>query len=565
MAITGSSEISQNLTGATFATWTYQDAIQELVKDETYLVAREFYRGDHWQKGAAWIGPLPREGDSVSDAKQTREEIKEGLVPHPAIEEVVERHRDAIIGQEPFWSAVPRRPMDATEEPTDAERALIREWEAFMTDWWDDKDVLAVAQQAVEDLALGGRGIVRIFVPEGNLAVNEGDDSQFIPESDFEEALDKIWIAFVPADAGSVPRDPRTMQQYGVFHYGVKAMPNGPEELFVEMTYLDEARKTVIRTMGRNQTADQPSPSVALDLDGHLMMFEMQSNALITKPIIGNQKLLNQALSMLSRNVNLGGFLERVILNGQLPGEFQIIDGKKVFVEYEFDFGAGSTTSVRGVQTGQKEDGSAIISEPRVQYRDPVDVTCFDKTISIAYKNVLSSARQLHVLIAADATASGEARKQARDDYTKSLKRTKTRLDRMGRWILDVVTVLGCLFSKQPGRYGELRFVFNSQLDPGPISADDRAAVVSEYLAKLRSQEGSMSQLGIDDTAAEQATIAAEEAAAAAHAEENMTPLERTQHERAQLLLARDKGAGESGGTGGGGAAGGGGGNPAPA
>lgn len=559
MAIPEVTEFSQNLTGVDLDTWDYQVAIMELVSDPDYLVARAFYRGDHWQNETAWIGPLPNATDD--NAAMTRKEIETGLVPHPAIEEVVERHRDAIIGQEPFWSAVPRRPMEATEEPRDAERALIREWESAVTNWWDDKDVLAVLQMAVEDLALGGRGIIRIFVPEGNLSVNEGDDNQYVVEDDFQRSLDKIWVAFVPADGGAVGRDPRTMQEYGIFHYGVRSLPIGPEQLYVEMVYLSQNGKTVIRTMGQNQAEDVISPRVELELDGHLTMFEMQSNRLITKPIIGNQKLLNQALSMLSRNVNLGGFLERVILNGQLPGEFQVIDGKKVFVEYDFELGAGSTNSIRGVQIGVKEDGSAILAEPRIQYRDPVDVTCFDKTISVAYKNVLSSARQLHVLIAADATASGEARKQARDDYTKSLKRTKTRLDRAGRWILDVTTAMACLFAKQPGRYKDLRFVFNSQLDPGPISADDRAAVVSEYQADLRSQEGSMSQLGIDDTAAEQATIAAEQASRAANAEVNMTPIEKIQHARAKLLLQ-----GDQTGIGGSGAGGniGGGGNPGP-
>lgn len=538
-------ELQEALAGLDFEGMDYETAVREIraLADPVYLTAREFYEGDHWQGGDAWVGPHPAPDE---DGDVAWKEIEEGLVAHPALEEIVNRHRDAVVGQEPFWSFVPRRPMEPKEQPTAEEQTLIDELEAMLTEWWDDHDALDVFQLATEDLCLGGRGIGRLFVPEGQLAVTQAGDS-VVPEGPIDEQMERIWPTFIPADEGAVPRDPLTMQRFGIFLYEVENVLSGGVTKYAELTYLDADKQTRIRTTSQfGGTTEEVTPmEMTWDLGGRLTMFEMQSKALITEPILANQKLLNKTGTMLSRNVDLGGFLERVILNGQLPGKWvEDDDGNKTFVADKFELGAGTTNQVIGIQTGVKDDGTAVISDARIQYRDPVDVTCFKETMGIAYRTVLTAARQLHVLIAADANASGESRKQARDDFSKSLKRTKTRLDRFGRWMLETTAQMAATLAGDPRRFDKLRCVFNTQLDPGPISADDRAATLNEYEAKVRSQEGTMAILGIDDTGAEQATIAAEEAAAAkAAASAPMNDLQKTALERAKLGLAADKAA----------------------
>ena len=424
-------EIATNL-NINFDQLSYQDALTEIqsIKDPRYLVARSFYEGDHWQRGDAWVGPHPGAND---DAAQVWKDIERQLVPHPAIEEVVNRHRDAIIGQEPFWGFTPRRAIPDGEEPTQEEKDLIQEAEAQLTAWWDSKEPLEVLQLAIEDLCLGGRGLVRLFIPSGELQ-SDADGVTTVPEGEVSEQLDRIWCTFIEADSGAVPRDPLTMQKFGIFMYEVQDMGNNATTKFAEFTYLEpKTKKTVIRSVVESGGATPPT-NAKLDLGGRLTMYEMRSHPLISEPIIANQKLLNKSLTMRSNNIDLGGFLERTILNGQLPGEYEDDgQGGKKFVPDKFEVGAGTTNQIVGVQIGVTPEGNAIIAEPRIQYRDPVDVTCFDKTELAAYKNVLTGTRQLHVLISGDANASGEARKQARDDFTKSLKRTKTRLDAAGR------------------------------------------------------------------------------------------------------------------------------------
>jgi hypothetical protein len=128
-------EIATNL-NIDFEKLNFQDAQTEIqaVVNSKYKEAKLFYEGDHWQKGDAWVGPHPGENE---DAGNIWADIEAHLVSHPAIEEVVNRHRDAIIGQEPFWGFTPRRAIPDGEEPSEEENNLIKDAEALLTAWWD--------------------------------------------------------------------------------------------------------------------------------------------------------------------------------------------------------------------------------------------------------------------------------------------------------------------------------------------------------------------------------------------------------------------------------------------
>jgi hypothetical protein len=156
--------------------------------------------------------------------------------------------------------------------------------------------------------------------------------------------------------------------------------------------------------------------------------------------------------------------------------------------------------------TGQyREDEAgniAGIAAASVSYRDPVNVETFEKTEAAAYRNILEEARQLHRLIARDATASGESRVQARADFVTSLRDTKTQLDAAGRWVLETALALAAALAGQPGRFASLRVRFESQLDTGPLSSEERRVIAEEVERKLRSRQNAMALLSIDDPAA---------------------------------------------------------------
>lgn len=546
-----------------FDDFSYQDAMRVLVSDSRYTSARKFFLGDHWQGGDAWIGPTVDADDEGFNA--VMEEIEKSLVAHPAIEEVVDRHRDAIIGTEPGWNITVTRSLKENEKVTADEQRRIDEAEAALTVWWDDRDSLNEIQQMVEDFLLGGRGLMRLFVPEGFAEVDE-DGAIWIPTGTLEESLERVHPMFMEADTAVVLRDPVTMGRCGVYVYEIDELITGKPVRLAELTYVNKDGDTVVRTVGQtndpeaqaaadtfSRFSDQFKGRAALPLGRHLTMFEMNiRKPLVTEPILANQKLLNMAKTMMGSNVVLGGFLERIILNGQMPGEW--VDdpkggGKKVFKPEPFKVGAGTTNFVSGAVVGyDKDTKDPIIANPRVVYRDPVKVETFTATVDSAYQDVLHGARQLHVIISGDAVASGESRKQARDDYEKSLKRTKTRLDAAGRWMLETALQMGAVFSGKADRFMDLRVVFNSKLDAGPLAAVDRTAMQQEVTFKLRSRENYMETTRVtDDPEAEKAKIAEEVDSAP------LSQIEKTNLERAKIGLTADQRALEQQNQGGGG------------
>lgn len=517
----------------------FNQAVELLVADDKYTEARAFYDGDHFQDGKAWVGPRLDENDLESEA--VMEEIKTSLVSHPAIEEVTDRHKDAVTS-EPGWSLVPIRAMKEEEKPNDQEQRLIDEADAALTDWWDDKDALGEMQESVIDLGLGGRGLMRHMVPEGELITGADGETPVIPKGTLEESLSRIWPLFVEADMGEVFRDPSTMRQIGVYVYEVTDIITGRPTQFAELSYLDPAKKlTIIRVVGvargdGGRDTAQEFGRVALDLGGRLPIFKMESKRLITEPVLSNQKLLNMDLTMMGKNVVLGGFLERVILNGQAPGEWEEDPetGKRKFIPGAFKTGAASENWISGVVTGYDDKGNPIIATPSIHYKDPVTPETFTDTQDAVYKNILQGARQLHVIISGDAVASGESRKQARDDYEKSLKKTKTRVDAMGKWLLESALWQASVFMGQPGRYKSLRVDFDSQIDAGPISAEDRNSMINEVNSNLRSRESYMlaARVTKDPTAMKKKIM--EEMS-------TLNPLANIQLERQRLGLAADR------------------------
>jgi len=239
----------------------------------------------------------------------------------------------------------------------------------------------------------------------------------------------------------------------------------------------------------------------------------------ITPQVRQQQMLLNLALTMLGRNVVLGGFLERILLNAQLPGTMQQQgDGSTRFIPDPLQVGAGTTNVLTGLPITDANGEVTSYATPSVVYRDPVKIETFVETKADAYRGILEEVQQLHALISGDATASGESRKQARSDFVSSLADTTTQVERGGRWLLETLLAMAAAFSGQSGRYQELRAVFSCHIDTGPISGDDMDATRANVQAGLLSEESGMAQIGVEDVDVEQARIASERDARAARA-----------------------------------------------
>ena len=264
----------------------------------------------------------------------------------------------------------------------------------------------------------------------------------------------------------------------------------------------------MIRIVG----GDADAQRAPLDLGGRLTIYALRRDPLITPQVRQQQRLLNLAKTMLGRNVVLGGFLERIILNAQLPGTIAVdsATGLKTFTPDPLKLGAGTTNVFAGLPITDEGGRVTGYATPSVIYRDPVPVTTFEETARSAYLGILEETQQLYAAIAGDATASGESRAQARADFTLSLGDTIAQVEQAGRWLIETALALAAAFSGQAGRYEALRATFSCRVDTGPITADEQDQTRQNVAANLLSEESGMERIGVADVDAEKTKIAAQ-------------------------------------------------------
>lgn len=542
-----------------FETFTYKDAadafttLKKEVDDAGVVPSRNFRTGNHLQKEsnyAGWIGPGDKKDTTVMA------EIEVGFISQNVIGEVSHRRNSSVIGREPGWNYSPRRPLGKVEKkdasgqivkdrqgnpvmvdepPNDAEQKLINLAEGAQTEWWDAREILKSLQESGMELT-GGRSLLRLFVPPGLLVNNT------IPTVPFEEAFDFIYISLPLPEQATIIIDVATQRKAGLYSYEHKEGDN--KYTRYELCYVDDAGQTVVKILtDKGDKID--NDTMTLNLGGRLTLYEMKDEPFITAQVRQHQCLLNMARTMMGRNVVLAGFLERIYLNAQKPGEWVVENGVNKFKENPVYAGAASTMFASGLVVTDKNgnpildnNGRPTIADPSVVFRDPVPVQTFEDTAGAAYKAILSECHQLHALISGDATASGESRKQAMDDFRKSLEDVKAQMDAAGRWLLETSLAMAAQFSGQAGKFEELRAVFDCQIDVGDLSADDRRVLMEEVEKNLRSRENYMVTANVtDDPDAELVKITTEK--------EKLEPMETVRLERAKTNLALDKQSGD--------------------
>ena len=486
------------------ANFTINDIKQFIDEDFTPIMAisKKFFDGDHWQDEDGWVGPSPATTDS--DRTSVLTEIKRAFVSKNIIKEVVERHRDAVLGREVNWHLKPVDFDDAKDisEIGDEDKAAIAEIENDINNWWQDKEVFKHLTQAIDRLLYSGRGYIRIFIPVGKLENNE------IPKmGDLKEALNLIYIEAPDPDQARVLIDSSTMEKIGIHQWVEKI--NKKEVKFAEITYLEDGhgdiRNTVIKQIN---DGDEPEATVIGDLGGVTLLYELSIDSIITEQVHENQAAVNMALTMLSRNIVVAGFLERILINAQMPGKTKVVDGVKKFIADKLQVGAGITTSLVGVTTTD-DDGGKKLATPSVIYRDPVDVTTFIDSKREGYKNILEETHQGHMILAEAALASGESRIQARADFSVSIYKTKPITDLAVQWLINAILKLTSVVQGgNSEKYIKYRVTSDIKPNSGPLTPEEKNSVIKQAQAGLLAIETAMILLGVNDPVAEMIKIA---------------------------------------------------------
>jgi len=439
-----------------------QKRLASLPRSPYVTVIEQFVAGNHWQGGMQWIGPRPGRDDD--HAAQVMQEIERTFVARNVIGEVIDRHVNGVVGRPVAWRLVGNGNVDDV---------VVHEAEQALTRWWDYYELDFFLSQFVRRLLIQQRVPLRVILPSADARVWT---------SGLEDVMHHVRVEMVDLALCGVIKD-------GLIRYGL--LTDGQ---YSEMSWLDRG-DTVLRIRDGSMETEQRLP-----LDGMLLHYDAIRDPFVTETLIRQQRLLNLACTMLSRNVVMGGFLERVLLNAQLPGRWETTpDGRRRFVPEMLRFGAGSVTVLQGAEIrDERTDELKGFATPNVVYRDPVPVETFDQTIAITYRAMLSEVSQLHALLAGDAVASGIARQQAMHDFAGSLRTTAHVVESMVRWMLRVVLAVAAYYSGVTERYRLLRPVVMCHLHTGQqmVTPETLVRLVD---SRIMSRETAMTWLGIHD------------------------------------------------------------------
>jgi hypothetical protein len=475
------------------------------------VAATKFFKGDHWQGNKGFIGQLPSVG--YPGARQIEADIKARFESENVVKEVVETHIGGLLGREPLWAFIPeQKPQATTDKNKKAKKPEADQVTGkILTPWWNQREALKDIQKSAETVLLEGIAVKRIFFPKGLLP-----DTGILTASDLPQALNYIFLQTLTSDVAGVFTDPDTQKQIGVYVFDEKDDEGNVTDRCAELSFLNDEKETVCRVV---KDKGNPQDYGPYQLGGRLLLFEMQRPPLITEQVQSNQKALNLAHTMMTRNVNMAGSRERAVSNAQPPRrpiQVQDPDNRQNTVQTEpgqYEVGAGAVMFLMGYPIWNEKGDVIGYTNPNVTITDPAQVEVFVQTRSMKYEAILSQCHQRHVLITGDAVTSAVSRKQAEKEWQRSLKETKTAVDAAGRWELEVSLLLAAQISNQTGKYENLRADFTCMLDAGEPTPDDIRIVMEMRQPggpnnkPLISDETARSKVGIDDPAAELAKI----------------------------------------------------------
>lgn len=482
----------------------------------------EFYDGNHWQLGKGWIGAAPTDGDS-----SVLSQIEAAFVSENVIAEVIDRHVAGVLGREPLWGFLPaemvavstqarrarfakRQGLTPTKPVAPSLNTTAQEADDALTIWWNQRRTRDQLKQALITALAEEKALIRFFVPRGLKA----EDGSVPLQGDLGPALDLIHIDVVTSDKGGVFVDDDTQQEFGVYLYQLDG------DAFAELTYVDDSGQTILAVLSEKNDPVMADP---IDLQGRLWMYEFRRKALVTEQVKSNQRCLNLALTMMMRNVNLAGSLERTVMNAERTKEtVKVADPTDVRGYREesrpadYLVGPGATMFLNGVLI--RNDNGEIIgrANPNISFRDPVQIDTFTGSRDQFYASILGQCQQRFALISGDAVTSGKSREQARGEYETSLKDTADVIEDAGRWILETPLRLAAQFCNKSKKFAGLRCDFSAVIETGPVSPEDRKANREDAASGLLSVETAMSNNGIDDTDAEKQKVEEDKASAPA-------------------------------------------------
>lgn len=482
------------------------------------LLSADLIQDRHWSGSRGWTGPLPRfdgSPDSGANVARVTAEIERTFISRNLPLNVVQRHVNGIAGREPLWSVTPKRKLPKGGKPNADEQKLVDEFADALSGWWDNSGVWLSIQKALTTALWSERGTLRLFVPRSKLEANvtdgAGNSGPGVPGGlTLADALGFISVQSPSWDAAGVVRDIEGRVNSAYFHY--KDAMGLPFWEIQERLSNGMTKVTPASTGGDTDPSDEyPVPD--------LLLFEVKLDPLITESVRRLALFADKTMTMGSRNIDLGGFVERTILNAQMPGQWvkdsASPNGRK-FVPSTYNTGSGVTNFLNGVAIMTKDEAtgklvpSGNFSTPSVQYKDPSGWGVFGETFDEVREAIFDEAKQLHVLMTGDGRVNGVSRIQAVQDFISSLEPTRMALEQLVRWVINTVLRLGLHFINRRPDYDAFHATVQARMSavqPTPAEVD---TAMKLHESGVISEETMLGRVGVEDVAAERSRRAAE-------------------------------------------------------
>lgn len=443
----------------------------------------DYYTDEHIKY---WIGSRPDDKDPYKE--KVWREIKRVFVSANFVKECIDRHVEALIGNFPEIKL-----KSSTEsQPT----ALIEAGEKEISKWLSQMFRSASTQESCEDMnpiiqaltrmCVLGKGYLRLFARSRyknsedfykKVSLHAPDKSQVRMFYDDEGTLEAIEYLFADRKIERQELDPVT----GVLTFKI---------------YRDEGDKE------KGITIDQ----YELDLNHNWTIVELKAPALITKSIKSLQNAINLDLTMLARNVVQAGFLERLLLNAQTPGEF--IESESGNLEFipdpgGYTAGPGTTAVVTGIPIGDNPNNPENYTTPSVVFRDPVDVTTFEKTLNTYVPRMYHEFGQGHLLSAGDGAISGVSRIQLSMDFSNKLKRQIETVENSLEMVFYTALLMLAHHSGRVEQYKKVEAVVELSLQDHLLTPEEHQQIREDFTAGIMSHETTLQLLDVGDPTAE--------------------------------------------------------------
>lgn len=487
--------------------------------------ARDMYAGHHLGRPIGggemdfsyWRGPMVRLPDSATEQQQRESQgvvsefqtaLRRSFTSTNFVREVL-RREVASCTAAMSWNL-----RDTGEQATmqeGSEKTLLEEeLETLFAAYWrtQGKQVEKAVREALTCARREGRAVLRFRVAGGVLETGEDGSTRVRSGLKPEQIARYIRLECVATpEEVRVWEDPDTFLKSAVYRY-----KDARGNVCAEVCFCREGGgKTLLRVL--RQTDETPAPPIELDLGERLTYIELDTEALITRQFLENQMAYNTASTMILRNTELAGFMERYGINIEPPFELVKGPGGEMVKRYApVKPGAGTMMAWQQTTIENRDEKGKLLGEQPLgaaQYGrfEPVSPDSLISATNHNQLNMYSEVGQSYVLMGKDATASGRSREVAMSDFDNVRQPTIDLAEYAFSEVLYTLAELVAALSGQPGRYRSIEIDGTVKRRIIPPSPDDRAADREDVGAGIISKAQARQRQGIDDPEQEDAQI----------------------------------------------------------